>query len=341
MDQPFPMTPPEVTRPRRIRALGLLSGGLDSALAAALLLEQGLEVAALHLESPVSCRSDVREVARALGIPLTVRPKGEEYLRLLRDPRWGYGRNMNPCVDCRVFMLRRSREYLEESGADFLFTGEVLGQRPMSQLSGKLRLIDRQAGVEGLILRPLSAKLLPETEPERRGWVDRSRLLAISGRSRHVQLAEAERLGLERYQSPAGGCRLTDAIFSRKLRDLFDHAPRSAVAEADVELLSVGRHFRLGPALKVVLGRDAAENARLARLQGGPRWLVEPDGFTGPSALVCGPRDEASLGEAIQLITHYARASGPHDHVRWQSGDGVRTRRVGVPAAVPASPAAL
>lgn len=335
------MTPHDPPRPQRIRALGLLSGGLDSALAAALLLEQGLEVVALHFESPVSCRSDARGVARDLGIPLTVRPKGDEYLRLLRAPRWGYGRNLNPCVDCRVFMLRRAREYLAESAADFLFTGEVLGQRPMSQLSGRLRLIDRQAGVDGLVLRPLSARLLPETGPERRGWVDRARLLAISGRSRHVQLAEAARLGLGRYQSPGGGCLLTDAIFSRKLRDLFDHAPPAGVAEADVELLSLGRHFRRGPSLKIVLGRDAAENARLARLQGAHRWLVEPDGFTGPSALVCGPRDEESLTEAVRLIARYARASEPHDQVRWHSGDGVRVRRVGIQAATSPSPAAL
>ena len=335
------MTPRDESGPKRIRALGLLSGGLDSALAAALLLEQGLEVVALHFESPVSCRSDVREVARGLGIPLIVRPKGEEFLRLMRHPRWGYGRNLNPCVDCRVFMLRRAGTCLEESGADFLFTGEVLGQRSMSQLGGTLRLIDRQAGAEGLVLRPLSARLLPETEPERRGWVDRSRLLAISGGSRHLQLAEAARLGLGRHQSPGGGCLLTDASFSRKLRDLFDHEPPAGVGGADVELLSVGRHFRRGPALKVVLGRDAAENTRLARLQGEQRWLVEPDGFRGPSALVCGPRDEASLGEAVQLIARYARAPGPHDHVRWHSGEGVRVRQTGSFFMTPASAAAL
>jgi tRNA-specific 2-thiouridylase len=331
----------DTTRPRRIRALGLLSGGLDSALAAALLLEQGLEVVGLHLESPLSCRSDVREVARDLRIPLTVAPKGADYLRLLREPRWGYGRNLNPCVDCRVFMLRLSRGHLEEAGADFLFTGEVLGQRPMSQLSGKLRLIDRQAGLEGLVLRPLSARLLPETEPERRGWVDRSRLLGISGRSRHVQLAEAARLGLRRYQSPGGGCRLTDPIFSRKLRDLFDHEPRHGVEEADVVLLSLGRHFRLGPSLKVVLGRDAAENARLARLQDERRWLVEPHGFTGPSALVCGPRDEESLAAAVRLITRYARAHASHDHIRWHSGDGIRVQPLGRITAGTASAVAL
>ncbi len=326
---------------RPIRALGLLSGGLDSALAAALLLEQGLEVTALHLQSPTSCRSDVREVAASLGIPVVVRAKGDDFLRMLREPRWGYGRNMNPCVDCRLFMFRRAREHMGEAGADFLFTGEVLGQRPMSQLGDKIRLIDRQSGLEGLVLRPLSARLLPETEPERRGWVDRSRLLGICGRSRHVQLREAARLGLAAYGSPAGGCRLTDPAFSRKLRDLFEHVSADAVHEDDVELLAIGRHFRLGPGLKVVLGRDEAENRRLAELRSADRWLVEPDGFTGPSALVCGPRDEKGLVRAVGLITRYARAAGPGARVRWDAAGGVRARPLEGIAAAPSPPAAL
>ena len=148
-----------------IRAVGLLSGGLDSALAAKLLLDQGIEVIGLHLESPTACRSDVRELAREIKIPLVVRPEGEEYLRLLRHPRWGYGRNMNPCLDCRLFMFRLARPCMEEHGARFLFTGEVAGQRPMSQTRDRMALVDRQSGLEGLILRPLSARLLPETEP--------------------------------------------------------------------------------------------------------------------------------------------------------------------------------
>ncbi len=335
------MHPRDEQPTRRIRALGLLSGGLDSALAAALLLEQGLEVIGLHLQSPTSCRSDVRAVARSLGIRLEVREKGEAYLRLLREPRWGYGRNMNPCVDCRVFMFRLARGVMEETGADFLFTGEVLGQRPMSQLGEKIRLIDRQAGLDGLVLRPLSARLLPESEPERRGWVDRARLLAVSGRSRHVQLREAARLGLEDYASPGGGCLLTDAAYSRKLRDLFDHAPEGAVGEEDVALLGVGRHFRLGPGLKIVLGRDEAENHRLAELRAAGRWLVEPEGFNGPSALVCGPRDEDTLARAAGLIARYARAAGPDDRIRWDAGDGVRIRRLGRIAADPPAVAAL
>src|SRR5437870_10524968 len=163
-----------------IRAVGLLSGGLDSALAAKLLLEQGIDVIGLHLESPLSCRSDVRALARDLAIPLVVRAKGEEYLRLLRHPRWGYGRNMNPCLDCRRFMFTLGADYLEEFGAKFLFTGEVLGQRPMSQTRSAMQLIDRAAGLTGWILRPLSAQLLDPTEPEKRGWVDSSTLFAIA-----------------------------------------------------------------------------------------------------------------------------------------------------------------
>ncbi len=325
----------------RVRALGLLSGGLDSALAAALLLEQGLEVVGLHLESPTSCGGDARAVARELGIPLEIRDKGDEFLRVVRAPRWGYGRNMNPCLDCRLLMFRRARACLDEFGARFLFTGEVLGQRPMSQRRDQIALLDRRSGLDGLVLRPLSARLLPETEPERCGWVDRSRLLAIAGRSRHVQLAEAARLGLRGYQSPAGGCLLTDATYARKLRDLVAHAGDGDLDRAEVALLAIGRHFRLGPHLKIVLGRDAGENARLAALQGGSRWLVEPDDFAGPSALVSGPRDEASLGRALALISRYSRAPAPHARVRWHTDEGVRTRPLGVPSESPLALAAL
>jgi tRNA-uridine 2-sulfurtransferase len=311
--------------PKRIRALGLLSGGLDSALAAALLLEQGLEVVGLHLESPVSCRSDVRELAHELGIPLIVRAKGEGFLELLRAPRWGYGRNLNPCVDCRIFMLRRAGEVMRATGADFLFTGEVPGQRPMSQLRHQMRLIEKQSGLEGLILRPLAAKLLPETEPERRGWVDRARLLAISGRSRHVQLAEAARLGLRRYGTPGGGCLLTDPGYSRRMRDLLEHSS-AGLEGADVELLAVGRHFRSGPGLKIVLGRSAEENARLAGFQDARRWLIEPMDCAGPSALVCGPRDADSLELAAALVARYVRAATPAQLVRWRTALGTWVR---------------
>ena len=313
----------------RIRAVGLLSGGLDSALAAKLLLEQGIEVIGLHLESPTACRSDVRALARELGIALEVRAKGEEYLRLLRHPRWGYGRNMNPCLDCRLFMFRLAQPFLEEHEAQFLFTGEVVGQRPMSQMRDRMAIVDRESGLAGWVLRPLSARLLDETEPERRGWVDRSRLLAISGRTRTEQLALAERWGLSHVQSPGGGCLLTDPNFAARLRGLFEDVPEERTTLDDLALLRLGRVFRVHPALRIVIGRDHAENLRLAEFESGERWLVEPLDFAGPSALVCGPRDEESLGHAIELIARHSRSPAPEHAVRWRGADGVRNRTLG------------
>lgn len=312
----------------RIRAVGLLSGGLDSALAARLLLDQEIEVIGLHLESPTACRSDVREVARALGIQLVSRPKGEEYLRLLRHPRWGYGRNMNPCVDCRHFMFNLGKPYLEEFDARFLFTGEVVGQRPMSQMRDRLMLIDRAAQMEGWIVRPLSAQLLPETEPERRGWVDRSRLLAISGRGRTEQLALADRYGLQHYSSPGGGCLLTDPGYARKLRDLFDHTEEERTTMVDVTLLSVGRHIRLTEGVKLVLGRNEIENRRLPAFVSDGRWLIEPEQFNGPSALVCGPRTEETLALAVEHMARYARVLPEGAAVRWRAGEVTQVRAV-------------
>lgn len=303
-----------------IRAIGLLSGGLDSALAARLMLDQGIEVVGLHLRAPTACRSDVREVASDLGIALRTKDKGEAYLELLRHPRWGYGKNMNPCLDCRSFMFELAAPVMEAEGAQFVFTGEVVGQRPMSQMRNSLELLERRSPLEGFILRPLSARLLPETEPEKRGWVDRSKLLAIAGRGRSAQLELARRYGLRHYQSPGGGCLLTDANYSAKLRDLFAHTSEADTGMEDLELLRLGRHFRVTPGLKIVLGRDADENRRLAGFENGARWRVEPDGFPGPVALVCGPRDDGSRAQAVRLIARYTRAPHAGLQVRWRAG---------------------
>jgi tRNA-uridine 2-sulfurtransferase len=323
----------------RIRALGLLSGGLDSAVAAALLIEQGIEVIGLHFTSPVAAPGGVRELAAELGIPLIERSRGPAFLELLRSPRWGYGRHLNPCVDCRILSLRLAGGVMREVGAAFLFTGEVSGQRPMSQLLRQIRLIEKQSGLSGLILRPLSAKLLPETEPERRGWVDRARLLGIHGRSRRVQLAEAARRGLVHHGTPGGGCRLTDPGYARRMRDLLAHSP-ARLDERELELLALGRHFRCRPDLKIVVGRDAGENERLAALADGERWLIEPLDGPGPSALVCGPPDEEARELAAALLVRHARASAAAGLVRWRTAAGVWTRSDPA-AARPATPAAL
>jgi hypothetical protein len=323
-----------------VRALGLLSGGLDSALAARLLIDQGVEVVGLHLQSPTACRADVHAVARELGVRLEVRDKGEAYLRLLREPRHGYGRNMNPCIDCRVFMFGIARGVLEEVGAAFVFTGEVAGQRPMSQGKSTLALIDREAGLEGRVLRPLSARVLPETIPERLGWVDRARLLDLHGRGRVEQLAMARRYGLSQHESPGGGCLLTDARFSVKLKDLFDHSPAERTDVEDVELLRVGRHFRIDPGLKIVLGRSAAENDRLRDLEREDRWLVEPVDFNGPVALVCGPHGEPALDHAARLLAAYSREVPEGRRVRWHEGGRAHVRSLPPPVSPQEDPTA-
>lgn len=310
-----------------VRAVVLLSGGLDSALAAKIVQLEGVEVVGLHLEAPTACRADVRAVAADLGIAVEVREKGEEFLRLLRDPRHGYGRNMNPCVDCRTFMFRRGREYLDELDARFLVTGEVLGQRPMSQTRNAIDLIDKESGMRGLVLRPLSAQLMPPTIAETSGWVRREAMHAISGRGRHTQLALAEGLGVRRFESPGGGCLLTDERFSDKLRDYFAHAPADAMRTDDVALLATGRHVRVTEKLKLVLGRREEENRGLAAWISDARWLVEPEGFHGPSVLMCGPREEHALSHAVEQMIRHVRAPGPHDRVRVRApqGDEIRS----------------
>jgi hypothetical protein len=243
---------------------------------------------------------------------------------------------MNPCVDCRHFMFRLAHPLLEELGAAFLFTGEVLGQRPMSQLRDRMQLIEREADLEGRVLRPLSARLLPETEAERRGWVDRTRLLGISGRGRHEQLALADRYGLRHWQSPGGGCLLTDPVFSDRLRDLFAHDHAGRVTMTDVALLRLGRHVHAGDH-RIVVGRDEAENRRLRDFEGPERRLVEPHDFNGPSALACGPDDDAGLDHATALIARYARTPRPEHRVRWRSGGTLHTRPLGDAARAPQS----
>jgi tRNA-specific 2-thiouridylase len=250
----------EMTK-RKVKALALLSGGLDSTLAVRLILDQGIGVEALNFVSPFclcgkgGCGAS--ETAKQLGVPLKVISVGEEYLKVIRKPKHGYGRNMNPCIDCRIFMLKKAKKYAEKSGASFIFTGEVLDERPMSQHYTALKAIEKEAELKNEILRPLSAKLLPETLIEKKGLVNREKLLAIRGRSRKPQIELAKRFSIADYPCPAGGCLLTYKEFANKLRDLFTHKKRVSVA--DVNMLKVGRHFRFGKN-KIIVGRNETEN---------------------------------------------------------------------------------
>jgi tRNA U34 2-thiouridine synthase MnmA/TrmU len=296
------------------KALALLSGGLDSTLAVKVMLEQGIQVEALNFTSPFctctgknsGCKSEAVRVASELNVPIKVMNKGEEYLEIVRKPKHGYGKGMNPCIDCRIFLLRKAKEYMSECGADFVITGEVLGQRPMSQRRNALELIERESGLQGLLLRPLSAGHFPATIPEIEGWVDRSKLPSIQGRSRKEQMELAAELEITNYPCPAGGCLLTELSFISKIKDVFDHSEKSNVR--DFQLLKTGRHFRIGNETKVIIGRDEADNDALERMartdEAAIRWL----GGSSPLGLVIGTLDESLLDTAAKILLRYTKA---------------------------------
>ena len=286
--------------------VALISGGLDSALAARLMLEQGIRVQGLFLAMSWGCceKENAQACAQQLGIPLMILNVGDAYLDVIRSPKYGYGSGMNPCVDCRVYMFRIAKRYMEELGAGFVVTGEVLGQRPMSQLRRPLGIIEAESGLEGLLLRPLSAQLLEPTLPELLGIVDRAQLLRIAGRSRQEQMGLAAQSGVSGYSTPAGGCLLTDEHFAKKVKDLFAHEDRPTTK--DMELLTVGRHFRVGPRTKVVLGRNELENLLLEGHADQGYTCIRPK-FAGPAALVVGEWTEEARRIAVNLILQHTK----------------------------------
>jgi tRNA-specific 2-thiouridylase len=304
---------------RKAHGIGLLSGGLDSALAAVVVRDAGAEVTCLHFftgfcvtghnsrvgrkDRPIA--NHALDVAAHVGIPVELVDISEEYLPMVLRPKHGYGANMNPCVDCRVFMLDRARRYMEEVGADFVFTGEVIGQRPMSQMRLTLDLTVREAGLEGRLLRPLSARLLEPTEVERAGLVNREKLYDFHGRNRKPQLELAKKHGVDHFMQPAGGCCfLTDQNYSRKLQDLIEERRGRPLSMDDVYLLGVGRHFRLDPTSKVIVGRDEVENNFLQYYLEN-RWCAQAVEFKGPLALVLGEPSPQSLQTIASLVARY------------------------------------
>jgi len=296
---------------KKIKAISLLSGGLDSIIATKLILEQGIELEAINFmtvfctctEKGKTCLAS-KSAADNLGIKLKVFEVSDEYFQLIKNPKYGYGRNMNPCLDCRIFMFKKAAEYMKESGASFIITGEVLGERPMSQRKEAIRIIERDSGLKGLILRPLSAKLFEPSLPEKEGWVDREKLLAIEGRSRKPQIQLAKQYSINDYPCPAGGCLLTDPGFSRRMKDLIEHKPEFTVNDA--QLLKVGRHFRLSQKLKLVVGRDEKENNKLLNLAKEDDICFYPSGETrGPTGLVRGVASNNDIATASQIIAYY------------------------------------
>src|SRR5512139_4031507 len=282
-----------MTERRRTRAIGLISGGLDSMLAARLLMEQGVAVTGIAFVTPFFGAAKAEAAARIVGFPLLVRDITAIHLTMVRNPPSGYGAHMNPCIDCHALMLRIAGEIMDTEGFDLLFTGEVLNERPMSQSLRSLNRVANLSGRRGFVLRPLSALRLEPTVPESDGRIERSRLLDLEGRSRRRQFELAARWGITGYPTPAGGCLLTDPNFSRRLRDLFEHGPEPD-AHA-LALLKIGRQFRIREGVKATVGKNDADNRTLLSLRGPGDLVVRTHGVPGPVAVVSGAADEGDL----------------------------------------------
>jgi tRNA-uridine 2-sulfurtransferase len=310
------------------KAISLLSGGLDSVLSTKVIMEQGIEVIALHFTSPFSSRKEkerglqaVRAVSE-LGIGLILKHKGPEYIDIVRSPKYGYGKNINPCIDCRIFMLQKTKEIMDAEQAGFVVTGEVLGQRPMSQRRDTIQIIEKASGLQGLIVRPLSAMHFLPSIPEQEGILDREKLLDFTGRSRTPQYRLAEKYNLKEFGSPGGGCLLTDPIFTKKLKDLFEYD--KAITMKDFELLSIGRHFRLRTDTKLIIGRNEVENDKLISLWTTPYVLFQPIEFRGPNAILKGAFDDEIIAMTANIMGYYGKNESPVISI--ESNNGIVNR---------------
>jgi tRNA U34 2-thiouridine synthase MnmA/TrmU len=292
---------------KKVSALGLCSGGLDSMLAGLVLREQGIRVEWVTFETPFFSAAKARKASTLTGIPLNVEPIFPVYFEMLKNPPAGYGKHMNPCMDCHTLMFRLAGEIMAARGFDFLFSGEVLGQRPMSQTRPSLRYVEKHSGLDGLIVRPLCARRLPETIPEKEGLVDRHRLLDITGRSRKRQIDLARHFGIREYPTPAGGCLLTDKGYSRRLKDLLDH--QGDCTESELHLLKYGRHFRLTPEKKLIVGRRKPDNEKILKyLDPSTDTTIDVIDHPSPVGLVPGGAPDDILFLAGGICAGYSKA---------------------------------
>jgi tRNA-specific 2-thiouridylase len=276
-------------------------------LSALVLRGQGIHVEWIVFETPFFSAAKARLAARQNDIPLHIMDISDDYIAMLKQPPAGYGKNMNPCMDCHALMFNKAGGFMQANGFDFLFSGEVLGQRPMSQTASSLRYVAKRSGFDGFILRPLSAQRLPETAMEQKGLVDRSRLLDLSGRSRKPQIALAAEFGIESYPAPAGGCLLTDPGYSRRLKDLMDHG--DALSIGSLNLLQHGRHFRLGPKTKIVVGRTQQDNENLMKVC-NPETdaILKVKNRPGPTVIMPGGGPQGMIYLAAAICAGYSKA---------------------------------
>jgi tRNA U34 2-thiouridine synthase MnmA/TrmU len=302
-----------------MKAIALVSGGLDSTLAAKLIKDQGVEVVGLNFKTPFclcdrgkssGCASYSRKFSEDFGMEFKIFSLGEDFFKIIENPKHGYGSNLNPCIDCRIMKFRKAKEFMQETGASFIITGEVIGQRPMSQHRQAFSIIDKESGLEGLVLRPLSAQLLEETLPEKEGWVEREKLLSFNGRARKPQMDLAEEFNIKDYPCPAGGCLLTDPEFSKKVKDLVRHGELSL---NNIELLKAGRYFRFSKEAKLIVGRNERENERLENLAQEGDIIFSPPEIAGPTALGRGQFNEELIKFSAEIVCRYSDLNGKHE----------------------------
>jgi tRNA U34 2-thiouridine synthase MnmA/TrmU len=302
-----------------IKGLVLFSGGLDSVLAVKILENLGIKVKGVYFKSYFFDEKRTKEIAKNLKIKLKVVDFSKEHLKIVKKPKYGYGKAMNPCLDCHILMLKKAKKILEKEKFDFVATGEVLGERPFSQNKKALDLVEKESSLKGYLLRPLSAKLLKITQAEKKGWLKREKLLDISGRSRKRQFYLAKKFKIKKYLTPAGGCLLTDLEFSKKLKELFKIFPKCN--GNDIELLKLGRHFLENKA-KIVVGRNEKENKKIKKLKKSKDILIEMENYPGPTTLIRnyqkGKISEKILEKAKELTKYYSKKARDKKDVKFK-----------------------
>lgn len=287
------------------KAIALISGGLDSILAAKLIKEQGVDVIGVCFKSYFFDSKSAEKMTKQIGIPLEVVDFSKDHFEIVKNPKHGYGKNINPCIDCHAYMLNTAGKLMEKYNADFIITGEVLNQRPMSQNRSSLDVVKKESGFSDKILRPLSAKNLPPTKMELEGLVDREKLLDISGRGRKTQMKLAEKWGIKEYPSPAGGCKLTEPNFSVRLKDLLVH--NKNIQERDINILRIGRHFRCSDDAKIISTRTEDEAKEIKSYLKESDLIFLPKEYKGSMVIITGTPCEKDITLAAKIAARYSK----------------------------------